>query len=145
MLSHNHLHLCTAAQYMLLFLILAVILTDFEFYMVTHSYSSDPFLCTLVQTFIVFSVSWLKYEGESVGYRYLVSSHCLFTYPCRAVLDKYGKEVAKSTLFFLLSSCGMYIAAPAYLPSSFSMYCGMIIVGAWLQKNYEVCCPCETM
>ena len=67
-----------------------------------------------------------------------------FNYSYRAVLDKYGKEVARSTLFFLLGSCGMYVAAPAYLPSSFSMYCCMIIVGAWLQKNYEVCCLCET-
>ena len=56
----------------------------------------------------------------------------------RAVLQKYGADVARWTLLFLLGSCGMYIAAPAYLPSSFSMYCCMIIMGAWLQKNYEV-------
>jgi len=56
----------------------------------------------------------------------------------RAVLQKYGPNVARWTLLFLVGSCGMYIAAPAYLPSSFSMYCCMIMMGAWLQKNYEV-------
>ena len=42
MLSNNCLSLHAAVQYVLLFLVLAV-----EFYVVTHSYTSHPFLCTL--------------------------------------------------------------------------------------------------
>ena len=42
MLSNNCLSLHAAVQYVLLFLVLAV-----EFYLVTHSYTSHPFLCTL--------------------------------------------------------------------------------------------------
>ena len=32
----------------------------------------------------------------------------------------------------------MYVAAPAFLPSSFAMYLGMLALGAWFKKDYAV-------
>ena len=57
---------------------------------------------------------------------------------CRAIVLKFGPAIGRWTLFFLVSSCGMYIAAPALLPSSFTMYLGMVAMGAWFQQKYEV-------
>ena len=51
---------------------------------------------------------------------------------------RFGPVVARRTLFLLVGSCGMYIAAPAFLPSSFAMCLGMIAIGAWLQRDYTV-------
>ena len=48
MLSNNVLRLHAAAQYVLLFLALAVNSDWFQIYEVTCSYSNHPFLCTLV-------------------------------------------------------------------------------------------------
>ena len=47
MLNNNAYVLCTAVQYVLLFLVLAVNLSSFEFCVVTRSYSSRLFLCAL--------------------------------------------------------------------------------------------------
>ena len=46
-LSNHGLYLCTAAQYMLLFLVLAVNSNWFQIYRVTCSYSSHLFLCAI--------------------------------------------------------------------------------------------------
>ena len=57
----------------------------------------------------------------------------------RAVYRKYGSSVGLWTMLLLLGSCGMYIAAAAYLPSSFAMYLTMVAMGAWFESNYKVC------
>ena len=57
---------------------------------------------------------------------------------CRAVLAKFGPRLARLTLFFLITSCGMYISSTAFLPSSFAMYLGMLALGAWFEGTYEV-------
>ena len=57
---------------------------------------------------------------------------------CRAILAKFGPQIARWTLFFLLVSCGMYISSTAFLPSSFAMYLGMLALGAWFEGAYEV-------
>ena len=59
-------------------------------------------------------------------------------YTFRAVLAKFGPSVARLTLFFLITSCGMYISSTAFLPSSFAMYLGMMALGAWFEESYEV-------
>ncbi|CAI8037241.1 Alpha-1,2-mannosyltransferase ALG9 [Geodia barretti] len=56
----------------------------------------------------------------------------------RAVAVRFGPVIARRTLLLLAGSCGMYIAAPAFLPSSFSMCLGMIALGAWFQREYTV-------
>ena len=56
----------------------------------------------------------------------------------RAVLAKFGPQVARWTLFFLITSCGMYISSTAFLPTSFAMYLGMLALGAWFEGAYEV-------
>ncbi|XP_064394142.1 alpha-1,2-mannosyltransferase ALG9-like [Halichondria panicea] len=56
----------------------------------------------------------------------------------RAVLTRFGAQVANWTLLFLCASCGMYIASTAFLPSSFAMYLTMIAMGAWFLQNYEL-------
>ena len=50
MLSNNGLCLCTAAQYVLLFLVRFNNSDRFQIYVVTRSYSSRPFLCALGQS-----------------------------------------------------------------------------------------------
>ena len=62
----------------------------------------------------------------------------LFVYISRAVVVKFGPVIGRRTLLLLMFSCGMYIAAPAFLPSSFAMYLGMIAIGAWFQRDYRV-------
>lgn len=59
-------------------------------------------------------------------------------YFCRAVYRKYGSSVGLWTLLLLLGSCGMYVSAAAYLPSSFAMYLTMVAMGAWFENNYKV-------
>lgn len=62
---------------------------------------------------------------------------------CRAILAKFGPQIARWTLFFLILSCGMYISSTAFLPSSFAMYLGMLALGAWFEGAYEVIyCKC---
>ena len=56
----------------------------------------------------------------------------------RAVVVKFGAVIGRRTLILLIGSCGMYIAAPAFLPSSFAMCLGIIAMGAWFQKDYTV-------
>ena len=51
---------------------------------------------------------------------------------------RFGPVIGRRTLILLAGSCGMYIAAPAFLPSSFSMCLGMIALGAWFQRDYTV-------
>ena len=58
--------------------------------------------------------------------------------PNRSVSLKFGPRIGRLTLFLLLGSCGMYIAAPAFLPSSFCMCFSMLALGAWFRGEYEV-------
>jgi hypothetical protein len=39
----------------------------------------------------------------------------------------------------MVSNCGMYISAAAFLPSSFVMYCTMVSYAALLNKRHKVC------
>lgn len=38
----------------------------------------------------------------------------------------------------LVFSCGMYISSTAFLPSSFTMYCTMVSMAAWLDHKEHV-------
>jgi hypothetical protein len=38
----------------------------------------------------------------------------------------------------MVSSSGMFISSTAFLPSSFSMYCTMVAVAAWLEGLHQV-------
>ena len=65
-------------QCMLLFLVLVVILSSFKFYIVTRSYSSHPFLCTLVEVHITFTMlaqSYLQHTLEESLIIKLVTVH----------------------------------------------------------------------
>ena len=62
---------CTAAQYMLL-IAFVVNSTRFEFYVVTRSYSSRPFLCALatpIPTYLPISVDYLPISHLFGAYR----------------------------------------------------------------------------
>ena len=74
MLSNNGLCLLTAVQYVLLFLVWFNNSTGFKF---TRSYSSRPFLCTLVEV----HVAMHTVGRVSVGRSYQLSSW-LGTYKC---------------------------------------------------------------
>ncbi|XP_026811553.1 alpha-1,2-mannosyltransferase ALG9 isoform X1 [Rhopalosiphum maidis] len=66
----------------------------------------------------------------------LLSSLCeLYFY--KAISKKISSTVSNYYLFITVFSPGMFIASTAYLPSSFSMYMTFLIIGAWLNKNYE--------
>ncbi|XP_065887742.1 alpha-1,2-mannosyltransferase ALG9-like [Dysidea avara] len=67
-----------------------------------------------------------------------IISAALETFFYRSVLIKFGSDVACWTLLLLVGSCGMYIAAAAYLPSSFAMYCTMVALGAWFQRKRKI-------
>lgn len=67
----------------------------------------------------------------------LVSCFCEI-YFYRAIKRRYGSNVALLTLLFLAPSNGMFIASTAFLPSSFTMYTGMIAVAAWLNGKEQV-------
>ena len=60
------------------------------------------------------------------------------THNGRSIAVRFGPQIARNTLILLVSSCGMFIAAPAFLPSSFAMYLGMVAMGAWFQRDYSV-------
>lgn len=49
-----------------------------------------------------------------------------------------GSKVSLIMLLFLAPSNGMFIASTAFLPSSFTMYAGMIAIGAWLDRKEVV-------
>ena len=49
-----------------------------------------------------------------------------------------GSKVSLIMLLFLAPCNGMFIASTAFLPSSFTMYAGMIAVGAWLDRKEVV-------
>ncbi|XP_029342082.1 alpha-1,2-mannosyltransferase ALG9 [Acyrthosiphon pisum] len=67
----------------------------------------------------------------------LLSSLCeLYFY--KAISKKISSTVSNYYLFITVFSPGMFIASTAYLPSSFSMYMTFLIIGAWLNKNYEL-------
>lgn len=55
-----------------------------------------------------------------------------------AIKKKFGYKVAFLTLIFLVPSNGMFIASSAFLPSSFTMYCGLVAMGAWFNGREEV-------
>ena len=56
MLSNNSLCLCAAVQYVLLFLVWINNSNRFQIYVVTRSYSSCPFLCTLSNSMALVSL-----------------------------------------------------------------------------------------
>ena len=58
-----------SVQCMLLFLVLAEIPPGFKFYIVTRSYSTRPFLCTLLHHIVVTIILVLYCKGKSCGYR----------------------------------------------------------------------------
>ena len=55
-----------------------------------------------------------------------------------AIKKKFGYKVAFLTLIFLVPSNGMFIASSAFLPSSFTMYCGLVAMAAWFNGREEV-------
>ncbi len=54
-------------------------------------------------------------------------------YLYKGVVFRFGNNVARILLCFLVLSPGMYISATALLPSSFCMYATCLMMGAWLQ------------
>ena len=57
----------------------------------------------------------------------------------RAVLQKFGSRIAKWMLLFLVFGCGMFVSSSAFLPSTFSMYCTLVALGAWFTDSHGVC------
>ena len=55
---------------------------------------------------------------------------------CVGVSRRFGRRVALYTLLGLLASAGMLGAAPAFLPSSFTMYGLMLCWGLWLHGGH---------
>ncbi|CAG0913032.1 unnamed protein product [Notodromas monacha] len=54
------------------------------------------------------------------------------------IKERFGARCGRMTLGLLLSSAGMFHAATAFLPSSFSMYLTMLAMGAWFNGLYEL-------
>lgn len=60
-----------------------------------------------------------------------------------SIIYRFGPRVAAYTLLFLVVSPGMFHAAPAFLPSTFSMYMVMLAYSAFLMgRNFWAvrCC-----
>ena len=55
---------------------------------------------------------------------------------CEAAALRYGEASAHATLWLLAGSAGMFHAAPAFLPSSFTMLAVLGIWSAWLRGQY---------
>lgn len=55
---------------------------------------------------------------------------------CEAVATQFGDSVATTTLWLLAGSAGMFHAATAFLPSSFTMLAVLGIWTAWLRGSY---------
>eukprot|EP00941_MAST-03F_sp_MAST-3F-sp1_P005712 g5712.t1 len=53
-----------------------------------------------------------------------------------SVARRFGKSVGHLTLFFLLSSTGMFHASTAFLPSTFAMYCVLLAYADWFDQKY---------
>ncbi|KAM3830557.1 alpha-1,2-mannosyltransferase ALG9 isoform 4-T4 [Vipera latastei] len=49
----------------------------------------------------------------------------------KAVCKKFGLHVSRLMLAFLILSTGMFCSAPAFLPSSFCMYCTIVAMTGW--------------
>ena len=48
---------------------------------------------------------------------------------------RFGNNVARITLAFLVLGTGMFISSTAFLPSSFCMYMTFLLIGTWLQGH----------
>lgn len=66
----------------------------------------------------------------------LICSACEF-YFYRGVCREFGIHIGRLMLLFQLFSTGMFISSTAYLPSSFSMYMTLLLMGGWFQRRYE--------
>ncbi|XP_050389903.1 alpha-1,2-mannosyltransferase ALG9 [Patella vulgata] len=67
----------------------------------------------------------------------LICSLCEI-YFYRGVYKQFGVNTNRMTQWFSLFSAGMFIATPAFLPSSFSMYLTFLSMGAWFHGNFKI-------
>ncbi|ESO98754.1 hypothetical protein LOTGIDRAFT_114104 [Lottia gigantea] len=56
----------------------------------------------------------------------------------KGVSKQFGINTNRITQWFSLFSAGMFVATPAFLPSSFSMYLTFLSMGAWFNGNIKV-------
>lgn len=64
----------------------------------------------------------------------LVCSGCE-TYFYKTVRDRFGGNVSRLSLVFLIFSPGMFISSTAFLPSTFAMYTTMLALSFWFSRN----------
>lgn len=57
----------------------------------------------------------------------------------KAVVHRFGSFVGKITLAIQVFSIGMTIASISFLPSTFSMYCILLITASWLTDDLRTC------
>jgi len=60
------------------------------------------------------------------------------TYLFVGVGKRFGPLAGRLVLAVLVFSVGMMVSATAFLPSSFSMYGTMLVLGGWMQGHYRV-------
>ena len=60
----------------------------------------------------------------------------------KGVALRFGNNVARMVLAFLVFGTGMFISSTALLPSSFCMYMTLLFVGSWLQGQLHVAILC---
>lgn len=54
---------------------------------------------------------------------------------CSGVRQKFGNNAARVVLLIQLFAPGMFIAAPAFLPSSFALSCSLVSLGALFHRH----------
>ncbi len=64
-----------------------------------------------------------------------VLSACAEVYLVSGVRRELGVNVARLTLAASIIGCGTFLAAPAFLPSSTSMWLTALAYGAWLRRD----------
>lgn len=68
----------------------------------------------------------------------VVSSLCE-TYFVSGIRNKFNRNVAAISVLFMVPSTGLLVASTSFLPSTFSMYCVLVILGAWMHGRESIC------
>ncbi|XP_032777256.2 alpha-1,2-mannosyltransferase ALG9 isoform X1 [Daphnia magna] len=99
-------------------------------YLFLHLYALPAWIYGLIfhsnQVLVFYFLRWL------LGF---ASTTCE-TYFYKGVLQQFGPKVGRLTFLFLLFSAGMFQSSSSFLPSTFSMYMTLLLMGAWFQGNF---------
>lgn len=88
--------------------------------------------------------SYLTKTGVFYGIRLMLALFCFFgeSYAYFAIRDKIGERTGRYFFIFTMCSTGVYLASPAFLPSSYCMTITYLVIGAFLKEDWSFGISC---